>query len=151
MIKKIFTDEPEVYKTNAWMAPSYETGEEASLVIDLGCIKEINGVFLKNFHNAERDNRGTREFSVYVKEKESQTWSRVDTEPTYLDRAYSYAVNMVQFVSFNKILTLRYVKLTVDSYYGSRGGGLSFFSESETMGGSSYTSKHYTLTTTTTV
>jgi len=149
VIKKIFTDEPEVYKTNAWMAPSNETGEEASLVIDLGCIKEINGVFLKNFHNAERDNRGTREFSVYIREKENQTCSRVDTEPTYLDRAYSYAVNMVQFVSFNKILTLRYVKLTVDSYYGSRGGGLSFFSESETMGGSSYTSKHYTLTNTT--
>ena len=95
VIKKIFSDEPEVYKANSWLAPNTMTGEEASLVIDLGCIKEINGVYLKNLHNAHKDNRGNRQSSVFVREKESQAWTRITTEPSDLRHTNSYTVNMV--------------------------------------------------------
>ena len=141
VIKNIFLDETEIYKLNYWLAPSQKTGDEASLVIDLGCIKEINGVYLKNFHNADKNNRGTMDFSIFVKENENRTWSQVTTEPSYLDRVYSYSTKKVQFVSFSHIHLVRYVKITIDSYYGNSGGGLSYFLESEGLAGSSYTSK----------
>ena len=139
VIQKIFLDEAEVFKTNYWLPGKHATGEDASLVIDLGCIKELNGVYLKNSHNAHKDNRGTSEFSLYVKEEESETWSRVSTEPGYLEPVYSYTVNKVQFISFAEVQMARYVKFTIDSYYG-KGGGLSYFLESEGLAGSSYTS-----------
>ena len=37
---------------------------------------------------------------------------------------------------------VRYIKFTVDSYYGSKGGGLSYIAESEWFTGSTYTSKY---------
>ena len=122
-------------------------GEDASLVIDLGCIKEINGLYIKNFHNAHKDNRGTQYFSIYVRYNESQDWSYTTTEPNYLDRVYSWTTKTIQFISFNKIAMVRYIKFTVDSYYGSKGGGLSYIAESEWFGGSTYTSKYpHTIT-----
>lgn len=126
---------------NYWFVPNYQTGEAASLVIDLGCIKEINGLYMKNFHNAHKNNRGTQYFSIYVRYNESQTWLHTPTDPSYLDRVYSYYTKKIQFVSFKETQMVRYIKMTIDTYYG-KGGGLSYIAESEWFRGSAYTSKH---------
>ena len=113
------------------------------MVIDLGCIKEINGLYIKNFHNSYMNNRGTEYFSIYVKYNESQVWSFTETEPSLLDRAYSYDIKKIQFISFNKVVMVRYIKFTIDSYYGNKGGGLSYLAENEWFPGSTYTSKPF--------
>ena len=115
------------------------------MVIDLGCIKEINGLYIKNFHNAHKDNRGTMYFSIYVRYNEKLDWSYTSTDPSYLDRVYSYSTKKIQFISFKEILMVRYIKVTVDSYYGNKGGGLSYIAESEWFRGSTYTSKYVHL------
>ena len=67
------------------------TGEDASLVIDLGCIKEINGLYIKNFHNSYMNNRGTEYFSIYVKYNESNFY--VFGTSTYYDVIFNNLIN----------------------------------------------------------
>ena len=111
-------------------------------MIDLGCIKEINGLYIKNFHNAHKNNRGTMYFSIYVRYSENQDWSYVTTDPNYLDRVYSWSIKNIQFIAFDDIAMVRYIKFTIDSYYGNKGGGLSYLAESEGFAGSTYTCKY---------
>ena len=78
---------------------------------------------------------------IYVRYNESQDWSYISTDPHYLDRVYSYSIKKIQFIAFDDIAMVRYIKFTIDSYYGNKGGGLSYLAENERIAGSTYTSK----------
>ena len=45
--------------TNFWASPNNAIGRMARLVLDLGCFKKINGVYIRNTHSGHRVNRGT--------------------------------------------------------------------------------------------
>ena len=139
VVNEVLQEEVEVTDTNYWLSPSYLTGEESYLVIDLGCVREISGVYLRNTHNGHRNDRGTKTFSLRSRMKASDPWGRIETSINSLDRVYSSRLRKTQWVPFSVNLSLRYLKFVVDSFYGN-GGGLNYIRAHEANGeeGSSY-------------
>ena len=134
----VLEEKKEVSYQNYWMPPESTTGADAFFVIDLGCVKEVNGVYLRNSHNADYNNRGTRTFSIKTRIKTSDSWTQLSLANNTLDRVYSTALGETKFVAFNSFVPVRYIRFTVLSYYGA-GGGLSYIQENEALRtGSSY-------------
>ena len=139
VVNKVLQEEVEVTDTNYWLSPSDLTGEDSYLLIDLGCVKEISGVYLRNTHNGHRNDRGTKSFSLRFRIKASDPWGSIETSINSLERVYSSRLRKTQWVPFSVKLSLRYLKFVVDSFYGS-GGGLNYIRAHEADGeeGSSY-------------
>merc|ERR1719244_751503 len=51
---------------NQWLPNRGKTGLEAFFIIDLGCVKNISGLILKNTHDYKHNNRGTQNFTIYI-------------------------------------------------------------------------------------
>ena len=130
MNQKVLTEEQEI-SNNYWLAPKGYTGSNnAFITIDLGCVKEINGVYLRNTHNNGQNDRGTERFELYSGPAQKGPWDVINKNVTSLERMYSNALIETEFVPFNSVLSKRYLKFAVMSFYGD-GGGLSFIEENE--------------------
>ena len=136
--RKVLNEEIEVSGSNYWLAPSGATGDKAYLIIDLGCIKEVSGVYLRNTHNGNYNDGGTATFSIKSKTENHQPWVNVELESNTLERVYSSELKMTKYVAFTIIVPMRYLKFNVESYYGLY-GGLSYIEENEAFNaGESY-------------
>ena len=141
VVKKVLNEDVEVTDKNYWLSPSQLKGEDSFLVIDLGCVKEISGVYLRNTHNGHHDNRGTKSFSLKFRVGSSDPWEKIETSINSLERFYSWRLKKTKWVPFSVKLSLRYLKFIVDDFYGN-GGGLSYIGVHEADNseeGSSYT------------
>ena len=114
-------DDEEVFKENYWLAPEKKTG---NFELDLGCEMRVSMVELVNTHNADKKDRSTKEFKVFLSKEKSGPWeevihsslkdSREAADPLPIER-FSFAERFAKFVKF-ELLT----------FYGN-GGGLQYF------------------------
>ena len=56
---------------NYWLAPA---GTPSRLVLDLGCVRVLDTLMLKNTHNGHHNDRGTKDFRLYVSNSTSGHW-----------------------------------------------------------------------------
>ena len=63
--------------------------------------QELDGVYLRNTHNAAGDNRGTRTFSLYSSTR-AVAWARVNTTTSSLERASSQVISKVDAVVMDR-------------------------------------------------
>ena len=134
VVNKVLNEDVEVTDKNYWLSPSELKGEDSFLVIDLGCIKEISGVYLRNTHNGNQNNRGTKSFSLKFRVGLSDPWEKIETTINSLERFYSSGLKKTKWVPFSVNLSLRYLKFIVDDFYGN-GGGLSYIGVHEADAG----------------
>ena len=144
VVNMVLQEDFEVTDTNYWLSPTYLTGTDSYLEIDLGCVKEISGVYLRNTHNGHRNDRGTKSFALQFRIKTSDPWELIDTSISSLERVYSNQLRKTKWVPFSVKLPLRYLKFFVNEYYGI-GGGLSYIGvhEAGVEEGSSYPGEKY--------
>ena len=64
-------------------------------------IQELDGVYLRNTHNAAGDNRGTRDFSLYSSTR-AVAWARVNTTTSSLERVSSQVISRVDAVVMDR-------------------------------------------------
>ena len=144
VVAKVLQEDFEVTDTNYWLSPAYLTGTDSYLEIDLGCVKEISGVYLRNTHNGHRNDRGTKSFALQFRIKTSDPWELIETSISSLERVYSNRLRNTKWVPFSVKLPLRYLKFVVNEFYGN-GGGLSYIGahEAGSEEGSSYPGDKY--------
>ena len=114
-------DEKEVYEENYWLSAENKTG---NFVLDLGCEMRVSMVELVNTHNADKKDRSTKEFKVFLGKEKTGPWEEVvhttipDTreqkDPLPIQR-FSFAERFAKFVKFELL-----------KWYGN-GGGLQYF------------------------
>ena len=135
VVDKVLEEDLEIDSTNYWLSPVSLRGEDSFLVIDLGCIKEISGVYLRNTHNGNFNDRGTKRFSLKFRIETTDPWNNWNTEHgTTLERVYSTSLKKTKWVPFASSLAFRYLKFVVEDFYGN-GGGLSYIGVHEAGGG----------------
>ena len=61
----VLTEGTEIFKENYWLSENNKKGKNARHVLDLGCDKEINGLYIRNTHNSFKHNRGTKGFTLF--------------------------------------------------------------------------------------
>jgi hypothetical protein len=111
-----------------WLAPAHTV---ASLNLDLGCVRVIDRLTLKNTRNAHVNNRGLKQFSVSLSNSTSGPWRVVLTGslPDARQRNDTCDVPLTTFElntsMTEKEKTGRALKLEVMSWYGD-GAGLQY-------------------------
>jgi hypothetical protein len=111
-----------------WLAPSRTA---ASIVLDLGCTQVINGLTLKNTRNAHENNRGLKQFIVFLSNSTSGPWREVLSgelpDATIGNSTCNVPLNLFELnmTMSEEEKTGRAVKLEVISWYGS-GAGLQY-------------------------
>lgn len=107
-----------------WLTPG--GSKSSKLVVDLGCIKKVTGVELRNTNNGQFRGRATKKYSVEVSE-DKKAWTEVLSDEPLLDSSQKQCKNIpVLKKSFTPIVG-RYVRFTMRDFYGAHGGGLQYF------------------------
>ena len=107
---------------NYWLAP--DSGGEKQFILDLHKQRLINTILLVNIHNADSNDRSTKEFKVLLSNFPSGPWREVLHE-TLEDS--SQMTDPLPLLEFPITPTVgRYVKFSLLSFYGL-GGGLNYF------------------------
>ena len=57
------------HDSNAWIAKNGQTRNNAMIEIDLGCEKNLNGFYLRNFHSGNDWKDGTKKFKIPILSK----------------------------------------------------------------------------------
>ena len=110
--------------TNYWVTDDGATGDDAQLFMAFQCSRTIKGFRLKNTHNGNANDRGTRDFTISISDKIDGTWTDILSN-TLPDARDVSQVPVLNFDLKNEVET-QYLRFQVDSYYG-RGGGLQYF------------------------
>ena len=77
---------PELFEDDCkegWLAPEDSVGNEAKLIIDLGCLIAIDSIALRNLNTKQ----GTKKYSVYLSLKEDGDWTELHTGILTLENA----------------------------------------------------------------
>ena len=90
------------------------------MILSLGCTLPINGFQIKNTHNHNLNNAGTKAFSIFISEKPEGPWEKV-LNASLKDARNVSPVPIETFNLPNKV-SAKYVMFQVDSYYGAHGG-----------------------------
>ena len=117
-----------VNRSNFWMAPDRAIGKNAQLVVDLGCLKKVNGFFIRNTHNGQQMNRASKKVSIFV----SNYSTEFEEEAVLTVNFSSIAESKFQthFYGLEKDITFKYFMVQVDKIFGDS-GGLHYISENE--------------------
>jgi hypothetical protein len=73
----ILTDVCRDEDSNEWLAPEEAVDDEAEIIIDMGCLKKLKGLQMKNI---QRDHGGTKQFTIFLSEFHDGPWESVLTE-----------------------------------------------------------------------
>ena len=126
--KSIIFHQGVLSETGSWLAP--DNTAYSFIVMDLGCIKEVTGVYLENLVSEER---GTKTFQMYFyEEEEGGNMTQIETNITSLEPYDAQSPNSHVFVEFNSIINTKFLVFQIISFYG-KGGGLSVFEEYEAL------------------
>ena len=116
------------YKSNFWVSPDKATGEQAQLVVDLGCRKEINGFFIRNAHNGHRMNRASKEISIFVSNSPAEFNEKAVLTINFCNIEESKF--QTHFYGLETNITFQYFMVQVNKFF-KKGGGLHYISENE--------------------
>ena len=129
-VEKLLTNSNlEIFGENYWLA---EDNTRAEFVLDLGCEKMVDGVELVNTKSGLHDNRGTKQFSVSLRQNSEAPWEKVLRATLEDPRGQQTDPLLLQTFSF-QAMSARLVKFNLSSWYGW-GGGLQYFSVKEAAG-----------------
>ena len=122
--------------TNYWIAPEREN---VQLVVNLGCPKEINGFYIRNTHNAHKNNRATKKFSIFVSNS-SEEFGELPILTGDFKSEKIKPPSKTVFFPLEKKVTTQFFMFQVDKYLRKAvGGGLHYISENpSTMIGETY-------------
>ena len=113
--------EVELYGQNYWLLPNNKSGH---IEFDLGCPKNINTIEFVNTHNGAKRNRGTKAFTVDVRNSLDGQWTEVMNKTSLVDPSILPDSLLSGRHNF-KSVTARYVRFNILSFYG-KGGGLQY-------------------------
>ena len=113
-------------ETGAWLAP--DNTAYSFMVMDLGCIKEVTGVYLENLAS---EGRGTKTFQMYFYDNEGGKMTQIETFINSIE-AYDAKSPSHIFVEFNSTIKAKFLVFQIISFHG-KGGGLSFLEEYEAL------------------
>ena len=113
---------------NYWLSKGNKKGDDARIIVDLGCEKEIDGFYMRNTHNADKNNRGTKNFTLLNSVTADGPWNIL--LHGFLPDANNNVEEITIFFPLDKIISTQFVMFQVDTFYG-KGGGLHFISENE--------------------
>ena len=116
------------YKSNFWIPPDRATGEQAQLVVDLGCRKEINGFFIRNTHNGHKMNRASKEIIIFVSNSSAEF--NEEAVLTINFRNIEESTYQTNFYGLETNITFQYFMVQVNKFF-KYGGGLHYISENE--------------------
>ena len=72
-------DGAEEDRVNYWLSTDGEAGDKAYFVLDLGCEKLFKGIRIRNTHNKNHNDRGTKKFIFYSGDTEDGPWTELIT------------------------------------------------------------------------
>ena len=128
--------------SNAWIAEKRQTGDAAMIKIDLGCQKELNGFYVRNFHSGNKWEDGTKKFKITLCDSTASSLNPGSTGCKdrffYLGKISNRWVEKTFFIPLETAVSVRLVAIRIQSFFGQR-GGLHYFRENEEPDlGSSY-------------
>ena len=113
-------------KFNFWLAPQEKAGAEQGFTLDLGSAQNAVGVRLKNTHNLQFRDRGTKRFRLLGSSRSSSGPWQTILEAKLKDSRQQKSPP-VQKLLFENPLLVRFVKFELLEFWGD-GGGLQHFS-----------------------
>ena len=116
-----FNKEPSF--TNYWITDNYLTGNDTTLSMFFACPTTIYGFYIKNTHNAEGNDRGTKDFKIFSSDSEDGLWTEIISGS--LPDARNETDVPTQSFTLNSSVTTQYIRFQIESYYGL-GGGLQY-------------------------
>ena len=125
----IFTledDQRQHGRANYWLTEDGRAGPDQGLVLDLGCLKTIVGIRLKNTKNMQHADRGTKRFRLLASANDSTdgSWEVILEQSLEDSRAQSPPPTLE--LMFQDSLIVRYIKFEMLEFWGN-GGGLQHF------------------------
>ena len=109
---------------NFWLAPNKKAGPGQGFTLDLGCLKKVSGIQLKNTRNRMYKNRGTKRFRLLASKSVSGPWKVILQKTLEDSRKKKPCLLTIQLVHPQ---IFRFVKFELLEYWGN-GGGLQHFS-----------------------
>ena len=109
---------------NFWLAPNKKAGPGQGFTLDLGCLKKVSGIQLKNTRNRMYKNRGTKRFRLLASKSVSGPWKAILQKTLEDSRKKKPCLLTIQLVHPQ---IFRFVKFELLEYWG-QGGGLQHFS-----------------------
>ena len=107
---------------NYWLTEEGKTGEEQGFIMNLGCIKTVTGVSLKNTHTYR--NRSTKKFRILGSATKSGPWQEL-LVADLKDTRHRKPPPLQQLIFANSAV-VSFIKFELLEYYGY-GGGLQYF------------------------
>lgn len=118
-------------QANYWLAEERKAGSDQGFILYLGCNKTVVGVMLRNTHDAERRNSGTKRFQVLGSLSEDGPWKEL-LEESLEDSRQQDPPPVQQFLFANSAV-VSFIKFIMLDYWGE-GGGLQYFAVNATTG-----------------
>ena len=72
----ILTDNCSDENGDEWLVPQGTNGTEAEVTIDLGCMKKVKGLQMKNI---KKEHGGTKTFTIFLSEYQDGPWESILT------------------------------------------------------------------------
>ena len=113
---------------NFWLAPNKKAGPRQGFTLDIGCLKKVSGIQLKNTRNRMYKNRGTKRFRLLASKSVSGPWKVILQKTLEDSRKKKPCLLTIQLEpNFPIWKIFRFVKFELLDYWG-KGGGLQHFS-----------------------
>ena len=75
--ENILTDSCSEEDDNHWLAPQEAVNDDAEIIIDMGCLKKIKGLQMKNL---KKEHGGTKRFTILLSEFQGGPWKSIWTD-----------------------------------------------------------------------
>ena len=112
------------HDANYWLTEEEKKGEEQGFSMDLGCVKTVQGVRLRNTHNGGHRDRSTKKFRLLGSLSNNGTWNELLIAD--LEDSRHQNPPPLQTKTFANSAAVRFVKFELLDYWGN-GGGLQYF------------------------
>ena len=126
---------------NYWLAEHREAGPDQGFTLYLGCKKTVVGALLRNTHDAEYRDRGTKKFQLLGSANEDGPWQKL-LEENLEDSRNQSLPPVLQFM-FDQPAEVSFIKFDVLEYWGE-GGGLQYI-EINSSTGKKKSMQHFNL------
>jgi len=111
--------------SNYWIAPN---GAQGEFVLKFDEERKVDTISLVNTHNGFKQDRGTKDFKVFLGDNENGPWTEVLSSTLLDPRGINETIASVPLTVFDIApKCAKYVKFKIMTYYGL-GGGLQYFS-----------------------
>ena len=109
---------------NYWLAENGKKGKDQGFILDLGCIRTVQGVRLRNVRNPENLDRSTKKFQLLGSASNNGPWEGLLV--ANLEDSRPQDPPPVLTLTFDKPSVARFVKFELLDFWGTEGGGLQY-------------------------